>query len=225
MMHRKVVTVSQIQKLDRAAIEICGVPSLILMENAGAAVSRELMRMVGSSRAPVSVFCGGENNAGDGFVAARHLSNAGYRVKVFIAGDPKRLKPDAAVNYQILVKSGMTTQVIPQLVPAVVRQIRRSALCIDAFFGVGLNRNIEPPFDEIIQAINRYGRRILAIDIPSGLDGTTGKIRGVCVRADTTVTMTLPKKGFYRNSGPQYCGRVVVADIGIPHRLIPKVLK
>lgn len=225
MIRRQSVTTAQIQKLDQAAIGTYGIPSLILMENAGAAVAREAVRMIGASKKTVSIFCGMGNNAGDGFVAGRHLLNSDFLVKIFIIGNPKRLKADAAINYQIFVKNGIPVREIKQLTPAVIRQIRRSTLCIDALFGVGLNRNIEPPFSEIITAINRYARRILAVDIPSGLDGTTGKIYGACVRADTTVTMTFPKGGFYRNSGPQHCGRVVVADIGIPRRFIARILK
>ena len=224
-MHHRVVTVAQIQKLDRKAIKGYGIPSLILMENAGAAVSREAIKMVGSNRAPIDIFCGTGNNGGDGFVAARYLLNAGFNVNAFIVGESKRLKSDTAVNYKILVKSGKAVKKISRLTPVITEQIFRSSLCIDALFGVGLNRNIESPISEVIDAINRYSRKILAVDIPSGLDGTNGKIHGICIRADRTVTMTFPKKGFYRNAGPKNCGRVVVADIGIPRRLTKEIIK
>jgi NAD(P)H-hydrate epimerase len=225
MMRHKLVTVSQIQKLDRTAIGTYGISSLILMENAGIAVSREAVKMVRSDRAPINIFCGVGNNGGDGFVAARHLVNAGLNVNVFIVGESKTLKSDAAVNYKVLVKSGTSVKKILRMTPVITEQIFRSSLCIDALFGAGLNRKIGSPASEVIDAINHYSRKVLAVDIPSGLDGTSGKIHGAGIRADVTVTMTFPKKGFYQNSGPQCCGRVVVADIGIPKPLIARILK
>lgn len=212
----KTVTVKQIQALDKMAIERCGVSSIVLMENAGRAVAHEVMKRIKSIKKPfVCVVCGLGNNAGDGYVAARHLINAGVGVKIFQIGRCGRLKHDAAVNCRILQKLKYPIEVGTGL-DLSLRDMARADVVVDAIFGVGLNRQVLEPFKGVIEAMNQNARYIVSVDIPSGLDGTTGRIYGVCVRAGTTATFSFAKKGFYKNQGPQYIGKVVVADIGIP---------
>lgn len=211
----KTVTVKQIQALDRMAMEKYGIPSLILMENAGRAVAEEVLKSLRNKKNPfVCVICGQGNNAGDGFVAARHLLNAGIKTKTFLIGKVNDLKHDAAVNYQILKKAGYAI-VSPQ-------KLSRADVVVDAIFGVGLNRAVGEPFKTVIETINKEAKCVVSIDIPSGLDGTTGKIYGVCVRADLTVTFSFAKEGFFKNEGPQRTGEIIVADIGIPERVSKK---
>ena len=115
------------------------------------------------------------------------------------------------------------TQSIERIDRTILRDISRADFILDAIFGVGLNRPIENPFKDVIEALNEKSRRIISLDIPSGLDATTGKIYGVCVKAWMTVTFSCAKKGFLKNKGPYYTGKVVVADIGISGRLLNRV--
>lgn len=220
MLKYRPVTAAQIQTLDRIAIEKTGIPALVLMENAGRAVAECVVReFAAGKKGPVVIFCGTGNNGGDGLVAARHLVNAGMRVKIFLVGKASGLKADAAVHCRILKNCGYPVVEIAAGGQDVRRAISRAGLIVDAIFGVGLNRDVEDPVKSFIAAINGSGAKVVAVDVPSGLDATTGKIHGACVIAAATVTFTLPKKGFYKNDGPRAAGRIIVADIGIPRKL------
>jgi len=221
---RKPVTVRQIRNLDRIAIERYGIPSLVLMENAGRAVAEEVKKYLRRKRRPrVCIVCGVGNNAGDGFVIARHLIDAGISTKTFLIGKASQLKRNAAVNFRILKKIKFPVQEIGTGCDLPLREIARADCVVDAIFGVGLNREIAGPFRSVIATINRAAKYVIAVDIPSGLDGTTGAVYGVCVKADKTVSFSFPKKGFYKKEGPRQTGRVVVADIGIPSHVIRSV--
>jgi len=211
------VTVQQIQDLDKMAIEKYGVPSLALMENAGWAVAHFVMKELKKKNAHrVCIVCGMGNNAGDGFVAARHLLNAGVKTQIYLVGRSYKLKDDALVNFQILNKVGVGIKPIYGSPRAFEKSLAWADIVVDAVFGVGLNRDIEEPFRSVIAAINKKAKKVVAVDIPSGLDGTTGKIYGVCVKAHATVTFSFAKKGFFKAQGPKYTGKVAVVDIGIP---------
>jgi len=215
----KPLTVEQMREADRWAIHDIGVPSLALMENAGAGASREVVRMLEGVNGPkVSVFCGTGNNGGDGFVIVRHLLNAGFSPKVFLIGHSANLSEDAYVNYRILQNVDYPVETIDHLSNNAVQALKESDLIIDAVFGSGLSREVKEPQSGIITAINQAGKKVLAVDIPSGLDGTSGNIHGVCVKADVTATFHAPKTGFYEGQGPEVCGEIVVIDIGIPAR-------
>ncbi|MCR4336394.1 MAG: NAD(P)H-hydrate epimerase [Candidatus Omnitrophica bacterium] len=216
----KSVTVEQIRKLDQLAINQYGVPSLILMENAGRVVAQQVLNFLRcQENSHVAIFCGLGNNAGDGFVAARHLINFGVKVETFLIGSAKSLKNDAEVNYQILKNCGYKIKEIHRVDPSFKRVLRKADCLVDAIFGVGLNREILNPFRSVIEAMNVSRKKIIAVDVPSGLDATTGQIYGTCVKASQTVTFTFPKKGFFRKQGPEHVGKVVVVDIGIPKKI------
>ena len=220
---RKALSVRQIQALDRKAIESYGVPSLALMENAGKAVADEAERLLKTVSHPrVAVVCGLGHNAGDGFVAARHLINAGVGVNLFVVGSPSRLKNDAAVYFRVLEKCGCKGLEIRNVTARFRKRLQNTDLIVDAIFGVGLNRSITGLYADVISALNVSGKKILAVDIPSGLDGTTGATFGTCVKAYKTVTFSFMKKGFFNQDAARLTGRVVVADIGIPRQLWPR---
>ena len=222
-MRNKAVTREQIQDLDRLAIKKYGIPSIVLMENAGRAVAEEILKdrasraLLKKYRNPkVCIFCGLGNNAGDGFVAARYLLNAGLQTKIFLIGRASQLKADAATHYRILKNCGYGISEISSVNRSVQLAVAQADLLVDAIFGVGLNREIGEPYRGIIQALNHSKKRIIAVDVPSGLDATTGKIHGICIKAYKTVTFSLAKTGFFKHDGPLYIGKVVVADIGVP---------
>lgn len=224
MMTYKALSSRQVQRLDKIAIEKIGIPSIALMENAGRAVSCQALACLKKfSKKSISIFCGTGNNAGDGFVAARHLWSAGITPKVFIIGGVKHLKSDAALNYRILKKLQCPVREISSGDRFLLRDILKSQIIVDAIFGVGLNRPVGEPFKGVIEAVNAARQYVIAVDVPSGLDATTGKIYGVCVKADRTVTFSCAKKGFFKKAGPGCAGRIIVADIGIPLQLLNKV--
>jgi len=213
----KAVTVKQIQGFDRLAIKQIGIPSIALMENAGRAVARVVVKELGEkNKRPVVILCGPGNNGGDGFVAARHLLNTGCALKIFLIGRIKNLKSDARVNYDILKNLRQPILELCESSDSFRSIILNSSLVVDAIFGVGLNREIAGSWNGIIETVNAAAKRVVAVDIPSGLDGTTGKILGTCVKANTTVTFSFIKKGFLIHRGPEFTGKVIVADIGIP---------
>lgn len=216
----KTVTVSEIQKLDALAISQYGIPSIVLMENAGRLTAQEVLKVLRRKKAQnVVIVCGLGNNAGDGFVVARHLIEEGVRTKVYLLGSVRKLKQDALVNYQILKKLKYRVQELKTIRSAFVRDIKNTDVVVDAVFGVGLNRDIKGLFKEAIENICDYAKCVVSVDVPSGLNGTTGKIHGVCVKAKKTVTFSFAKKGFLIGEGPKYVGQVIVKDIGIPMKL------
>lgn len=218
-MSLRILTTLQIQRLDQIAIRKIGIPSIALMENAGRAVAMEVLRQLKKfSQKRVSIVCGVGNNGGDGFVCARHLINHNVWPQIFLIGNPKNLKDDSAVNDRILRNLKIPVHLVESAAFFKILEdnFKKSKIIVDAIFGVGLNRVIAEPFKTVIEKINSSKPHVISVDVPSGLDATTGKIHGVCVRAKTTVTFSFAKKGFYINEGPRHVGKIVVVDIGIP---------
>jgi NAD(P)H-hydrate epimerase len=205
--------------LDRATIEEDGVPSLVLMERAGYGVLRHLCEWFAPiERRRIAVLVGKGNNGGDGMVVARYLHEAGAQVHLWLAEDPSQFKGDAAVQWQIIRTYGIPALPIPQ--PPDPALFREEEVLVDALLGTGLQGEVREPYRPIIEAMNRSGRPIVAVDIPSGLDADTGRELGAAVRARFTVTMALPKLGFFQNAGPRCVGRWVAVPIGVaPQRL------
>jgi NAD(P)H-hydrate epimerase len=199
----ELLTVSDMAKADRLAVE-SGVPSLTLMENAGRAVAD----VVEAHHAPasVAVLCGPGNNGGDGYVAARHLKDRGWKVWVESVGDPAQLKGDAAEMFQRW--DGETR---------VVTRARKADIVIDAIFGAGLSRPLDMNMGVLARTLNESGLPVIAVDVPTGLHGDLGRPLGAdCVRAHRTVTFFRKKPGHVLLPGRALCGDVVVAPIGIP---------
>ena len=207
----ELLTTEEMAKADRRAASM-GVPSLTLMENAGRAVADEAAKMVGPG-AKIAVLCGPGNNGGDGFVAARLLRERGYEVRVGCLVAADQLKGDAAVM------AGKWAGPAETLLPGVMTG---STLIIDAIFGAGLAREIDGAVSVVIDAINARNAHIsvLSVDVPSGLDGNDGSVRGGAVRADRTITFFRKKPGHVLMPGRALCGKVVVADIGIPEDVL-----
>jgi len=217
----KKLSVQQIQAVDRLAIDVYGVPSLVLMENAGRCVAQEVLAFLKYKPRPsVCVVCGIGNNAGDGFVVARHLLNHNVKVKIYLVGKASHLKQDAAVNHSILKKSGYPIKEIQKVTPGFARDIQRCDCVVDAIFGVGLSREVKDPFKAVIDRVNQAARAVIAVDVPSGLNATTGEVAGTCIKAKKTVTFIFAKQGFYKKKGPACAGKVVVVDIGVPKKIL-----
>jgi NAD(P)H-hydrate epimerase len=217
-------TRDEMRELDRRAIEEFGIPSLILMENAGRGAAEVAAQMARPEDGGVIVFCGRGKNGGDGFVLARHLANRGYRVHIYYAGALSDVPAgsDPAVNLAIAQKMGIPVfeHATPDDRERMARDVAWAALFVDALLGTGLRGEVREPYSTLISFLNNRRAPILAIDIPSGLDCDTGEILGKAVRARRTVTFGAPKVGFSRGQGPETTGAVTVVDISIPRVLL-----
>lgn len=217
------LSVSQVVRLEKYAIETVGIPSVVLMDRAGEAIARSVQRSLGRMQDPkVTIVCGTGNNGGDGFVTARYLQASGVKVKVLVSGSLKDLKDDPKVFYGVLKALKVPVVFLKTLGVSAAQIIKTSDVIVDALFGIGLNRPLAGLHEKLVTAMNQGRAKIWAVDIPSGLDGTTGKVLGVCVKASKTVTFSCPKKGFFVNDGPAYTGRLEIADIGLPEILLRK---
>ncbi|MFH1848231.1 MAG: NAD(P)H-hydrate epimerase [Candidatus Omnitrophota bacterium] len=217
-----VLSAKRLRSIDEAARAKFGIPTLVLMENAGRAVYEEAARRLkNKKRRRVVLFCGAGNNGGDGFVCARHLFNNGIPVTVYLLGKKSKIKGAAGKNLEILEKLGIIpVKVYKSSFNKIAPDIRKSDLVIDAIFGVGLDRDVKQPHKGIIDLINASKKPVVAIDISSGLDSDKGLIRGSAIKAGITVTFQAMKKGMRLKNGPAYSGRIKVADISIPKALL-----
>jgi ADP-dependent NAD(P)H-hydrate dehydratase / NAD(P)H-hydrate epimerase len=189
---------------DRLAME-AGTPGIVLMENAGRAVANAVASRCPSGAA-VTVVAGPGNNGGDGFVAARLLVEAGYAVRLVLVGDRARLRGDAALAAQRWQGS---------VEAPVAASLSSADVIVDALFGAGLDRDVDGVPRAMIEAINDVEAPVVAVDLPSGINGATGAVMGAAVRATRTVTFFRRKPGHLLLPGRLHCGEVQVADIGI----------
>jgi hydroxyethylthiazole kinase-like uncharacterized protein yjeF len=203
----EILTPEEMNRADRLTIE-AGTPGIVLMERAGRAVADAILARHPAGT-PVVVVCGPGNNGGDGFVAARLLAERGCRVRVMLLGAAEALKGDAATA---------RARWAGEIEPIDAAAVGRAGAVIDALFGTGLARPLTEAAVEAVEAINRAaaaGVPVAAVDIPSGIDGATGEVRGIAVRARETITFCRKKPGHLLLPGRIYAGEVQVADIGI----------
>jgi NAD(P)H-hydrate epimerase len=191
--------------LDAAAVAT-GVDILMLMEVAGWQVARCAWRMLGRRPARVLVAAGRGNNGGDGLVAARHLRAWGCAVEAVVAGEEARLRAARGAGVTVTAAGDASARLSATAAAA--------DLCVDALLGTGLRSAPRPPDAGAITALE--GARVLSVDVPSGLDASTGEAHDPCVRAEVTCTLTAVKSGLWTDAGRARAGRVVVADIGMP---------
>src|SRR5262245_30884918 len=214
----------QVRDVDRRAIAEYGLPGIVLMENAGRGAAELLSRLGGMGR--VVVCAGKGNNGGDGFVIARHLDLHGITVTVLLFCQSSELTGDAAINFRVIQAAGLDL-VVPAspLDPKELdRRLAAADWIVDALLGTGTQGVIREPYLTAIAAINKAGRKVLSVDLPSGMDCDTGQPLGACVRAAHTATFVARKIGFDQPSAEKLTGEVHVIDIGVPRRLLEEVL-
>ncbi len=221
----KLADARTIQAIDRKAVKDYGVRGLQLMENAGRGVAEIILRELSACRkgcSRVSIIVGKGNNGGDGFVAARHLRNRGVDATVFSFSPVEYIKGDAGVNAASWKKMDGKTLFISTAasLKGAESALRHSSIIVDGIFGTGLSSPVKGLYAKVIELINGLNKKVIAIDIPSGIDATTGAALGTPVRADITATMAMPKIGLYTYPGREYSGRVEIVDIGAPRALI-----
>lgn len=213
----------EVRGIDARAAEGLKLPTLVLMENAGRGAAAWLRdRIETNPTARVVVACGPGNNGGDGAVVARHLDAWGFAVRVAWFVDPARLKGDAAVQRDILTRAQIEAiRAEDDAGPARIDALWADAdWVVDALLGTGVTRPVEGLLARAIAGLNRSGRPILALDLPSGLDADTGLPLGEAVRARATATFVAPKLGFGKNGANRYTGEVVVIEIGVPRIIL-----
>ena len=216
------LTREQSRAIDGHAIEHYGLTGLVLMENAGRGCV-DVLECLGIDGAVVIV-CGKGNNAGDGFVIARHLAIRGYECQVLLLLPPSELRGDAAANFAILRKVGVPIvelgagDFVAQGPPRLGGPTGDPAWIVDAVLGTGATGNPRPPFDAAIDWMNARAAttKLLAVDVPSGLDCDSGEPSSHTVRADHTCTFVAMKVGFTSAAARQFTGEVHVCDIGVP---------
>jgi NAD(P)H-hydrate epimerase len=215
------ISCSEARDLDRRAIEDFGIPGIVLMENAGRGMAELLVRLGINGR--VVVCCGKGNNGGDGFVIARWLEAWKVPTHVMLFCSPDELTGDATTNCRIVEKCDIPMSIPPVSLDATAFRtgLANADWVVDALFGSGLKGPVRPPYDRIIHAINASSVRVLAVDIPSGLDSDTGQPWGPTIRARHTATIVAAKKGFEQPGSREWTGEVHIIDIGLPRVMRP----
>jgi len=226
----------QVREVDRRAIEEYGLSGLVLMENAGRGCAELLSQLIhshpsplpkgeGIVRGPVAIVCGKGNNAGDGFVIARHLDIRGIGVKLLLLAAPDELRGDAAANFEIVKRMALPIADLSRMYAdaAFAEEIDGAEWIVDALLGTGATGSPRPPFDAAIRQMNAATAKRLAVDLPSGLDCDTGEPAAPTFRADHTCTFVATKVGFANPRAVEYLGQVHVIDIGAPRQLIEEI--
>lgn len=219
----KIAGAEEMKNIDSQTIEKIGIPGIILMENAALRVVEKIQENIGRLNGKnIVVFAGRGGNGGDAFAVSRHLYNLGANILVILAGSEKKIKGDAGVNLEIVKNMGIKLVEVED--GSCSEQIEVS-LCfadavVDGLLGIGIKGEVDSITANMINHINKAGKLVVSIDIPSGVDGDTGRICGTCVKAGMTVTLGLPKVGLFVGEGAKYTGAIEVVDIGIPDRMI-----
>jgi NAD(P)H-hydrate epimerase len=219
----KAVTAKQMRDMDRRAIEEMGVPSLVLMENAGLAVARAIREKIPELRGSrVNIFAGKGNNGGDGLVVARHLINAGADVAVFLVATMAEVKGDAKANLDAFTAMGGKVKefIIERHIKNFKLKFAHTTVVVDALMGTGAVSAPKGFYGRVIEVMNAQGRLKVAVDIPSGILSDSGVVPGVCFKADVTVTFGAPKVGMLIHPARAFVGELTVADISIPAKVL-----
>jgi NAD(P)H-hydrate epimerase len=211
----KVSRVEEMRNLDRQATEEFGIPQEFLMENAGEATYFVILKEFGVRNKKFIVFCGIGNNGGDGFVVARKIYSSGGDVKVFLLGDKERLTELAKKNFEIISRMPIEIYEV-KTIDSVKSEIVNSDAIVDAIFGTGLIREVGGIYRDVILLINESKKKVFSVDIPSGVNGDTGEIMGIAIKADYTITFGLPKIGNMLYPGYEQCGKLYVSHISFP---------
>ena len=216
----RIATASQMRELDRMTIQERGVPSTDLMERAAAALAQAALELAEGAPGRAVCFCGPGNNGGDGVACARLLLEAGLEVRCVLVGRREKLTPDTRAMEARLAAAGGRLEPFAPDDADFASWCLEADVMVDAIFGIGLNSDVRGDALTAIHMMNTCDIPVVSADIPSGVETDTGRVLGAAVRADRTVTFTLPKAGHFVGKGGLCTGRLTVADIGIPAELV-----
>ncbi|MBS3818332.1 NAD(P)H-hydrate dehydratase [bacterium] len=211
----KVSKIEEMENLDKTATKKYSISQEFLMENAGEAAYFVIKTRLGIENKNFMVLCGSGNNGGDGLVVARKIHSSGGNVKVSLLSEASKFKGSAQLNHKIASRMPLEVESFHS-VENLEEELSRCDAVVDAIFGTGLTREVEGKYRDIIDLINKSGKTIFSIDIPSGINGDSGKIMGVAVRSDFTITYGLPKVGNLLYPGYEYGGKLYVSHISFP---------
>ena len=232
-LYPKAVTPAQSRQIDMQASDQLGIPGIVLMENAALNATNATMDLLRAERgvepfeSKIFIFCGGGNNGGDGYAMARHLHNWGADVKLFAYQPLDKLTGDAATNANICRNLNLPIQPVREAVEIeqTIAECEHAHAVVDALLGTGFDGAVRKPLAGLIKGLNEVERPVrIALDIPSGLNGLSGKPDPATFRADMTISFVSEKVGFRSLESRDWLGHLVVADIGIPNWLIDQVL-
>ncbi len=212
----KVLSPQRMAQYDKYAIETWGIPSAVLMENAGRNTYRLMKERYLDDRKRIVIVCGRGNNGGDGFVVGRYALIDGHPVRVLLVGHRSDLKGDAALNMNLY--ASLSGEIVELTDGSENFEIilKHADIIVDAIFGTGLSKPVGGMEKIIIDAVNASGKPVISVDIPSGIDGNTGNVLGSAVRAQHTFTYAYPKLGQIMGPGAKHSGRLTVIDISVP---------
>ncbi|MDR7078210.1 NAD(P)H-hydrate epimerase [Neobacillus niacini] len=216
----------EMQKMDQYTIEKIGLPGVVLMENAGARVVEEILQYTSDKNTRVIVLAGGGNNGGDGFVIARRLFDSGLTPQLWLLVDPARIKGDAKIHLDVYIYRGLPLNHLQEnSLKKLQDEINNVDIIIDAILGTGVKGPLREPLKDVISLVNTYkGKKsIISVDIPSGVSSDNGRVDGVAVKADKTITFVFPKKGFFLNDGPEYVGEWKAVNISVPPSIVKEL--
>lgn len=211
------VTASEMKEIDRKAAEVFGTPHLDLMENAGKGLAKVIQKQYPETKR-VAIFCGKGNNGGDGLVAARYLSGKA-NVVVFLLCSKDEMSPNAKVNLDKF-KGKLFEITEEEELKKTISGAGKADIIVDAIVGTGLKSQLSATYRTAVEGINSLGKKVISVDMPSGIDSDTGQIMGAAVKANLTITFGIPKLGLYLFPGRNYAGKIEIIDIGFPEPLV-----
>ncbi|MBP8819078.1 MAG: NAD(P)H-hydrate epimerase, partial [Syntrophomonadaceae bacterium] len=219
----KLLKADEMKAIDRRASSEFGIPSLILMENAGLRTLEVIEEILGETKNRMIIILAGKgNNGGDGLVIARHLINSGAVVETYLTGQEEELTHDSRTNYEILLKMG--ARILPlsneKDLDRLMLSLMNADLIVDALYGIGFKGSLNQFDSRLVKMVNWCRAPVVAVDIPSGVEADTGRVNGEAIKASHTVTFALPKIGLVLEPGKEYAGTLSVADISIPAVLL-----
>ncbi len=210
-MNKEVISVEEMNKADKKAIEQYKIPSIVLMENAALSFFHEVKDMSGK----FTIVCSTGNNGGDGLAIARHLLLNNKNVVVYIIGNNAKTSKDFKINYEILKQLKAPIKILEENNLKDFKEDLKNSVVIDSIFGTGLSRKVEGLYAQAISTINKFANKTVAVDIASGLNGDTGEVMGTCIEPDKTITFHKLKKGI-ELADTKHKGEVCVKYISIP---------
>ncbi len=219
--HATLLSRAESRQIDQAAVDELGLTGVVLMENAARGVCDVILREP-PFPTRIIICCGPGNNGGDGFALARQLAARGVEATVFLTAAGKPLTHDAEFNRDIWLAAGYCVKDgdHPEQICDVLSNLGKGDLIVDCLLGTGIRGAVRAPFGGIIEAMNSSNARVLAVDVPSGMDCETGEAEGAAVLAQRTVTFVARKIGFSQPCSEAFTGMVEVAHIGIPNRWV-----
>ncbi|WP_147533444.1 NAD(P)H-hydrate dehydratase [Bacillus marasmi] len=212
----------EMQQMDRYTMDTLGLPGIVLMENAGAKVVDEILDSAPCENARIVVLAGGGNNGGDGFVIARRLIDLGRDVILCLLVPPERITGDAKVHFDVYIKRQLPILHLQDSdFEKIKTELQRADIIVDCILGTGVNGPVREPFKAVIELVNEIApqKSVISVDIPSGVSSDTGKVEGVAIKAEKTVTFVFPKLGFFLQDGPKYIGEWKAVDISVPPQI------